>query len=221
MDGMTGVATREQIMSSINKFYNESEDTFKHIFDQTVDFFETIKKKWCSPNAVDFSKEYGSKMIDTIHSAQDIICEICKKVEDAYNAYAPINGTDTLTMNLFPHYGLYYCEFLPANEDGVVGMEKTTVRNALESYKRAMLVEGNNYGPGYLNRLSQNSVEYLFMDSSNEQITAYREMFNKANQSIKDMFSDIVSQIEANIGIEVDKLMKSQREAVEALRHQW
>lgn len=190
----------------MSNFYEEGEDIVFEIQNDICNFFYNLSTAWCSPNAVEFYKEYAL----SLHRACiDISTAFWNTLVAAYRSKFDIDiGTNS--------YDSYYnngdwpeITELKNSYEGIVGMNKYAVKMIRDEFEKN--IKNSMVKPDAI------PCDIFFFDENNEMASAYANEINKIKSKFTDIFNELVSSINAYIENENQTLELAKQQATDAL----
>ena len=200
LDGFTGF-NPELLQHSIEDFYDAGMILYHSLNNIEGNFYDVLKESWFSPKAVDFSKHFYD-LNRAIYNLQCSYSRVAYKVIEAYNVHASANNLPTLSNQYeFLEYQPEGAEFgvrelLSQSADGLIGMNKSKVVQARDTFVQEM-----NKG------IQEIFVTYqvsAFYDPSAVQNQAYLEMIQNTKDKLVTVFNDLLTDINKSIDEEVE-----------------
>lgn len=206
----TGTHT-QRVKQSIEELYNKGvEHIMKSMGKVSIDYFSTIRYLWCSENAVAFYNKYADPLVEAINNGVTDIITICKKVEDAHNIYANVNGSQLVSVETHPYRLLGLPNFYD-NLNGVKGMNVNEVKYQTNMFKLFM--------NSLLSQLDDLPITIDIFDPNKDQLLTYRNMLNTVIERIRTQFDNIVTDIELAESTEADQIQLTKEYAIEVLNN--
>ena len=231
-DGMIGLSP-EQARDQLHSFGCDCTDIIGHFFrrDGFHPFRDALYEAWCSPKAQEFGKTHLTKLLmieqDITKTAHNIIA----RATNAYNKLATSNGLSPIDWS---EWGLDYSDgnltigdptlsyvfdyigkdgdgnYLRAvSPDGIVGMNKNRVKQALDNLNVAVNT--------CINELNNLPMDIAFYDPNGEMQAGFKELIKDMISEIHDVMNEIKKEINTAINEESDAIELAKNQAVEAM----
>ena len=211
--GFTGF-NPDMVRKQISNFYQyEANTTFQ--FEKTIrELFSSLKESWYSPLAVKFS-ECSDSIRTLIGDLSQGYERIIVNAVNAYNINANANGWPTMSA--------FGCEERPygtvslmidmqlseISPDGVVGMNKNAVREALDVFD-ANIKE-------CIDMVDKTPYNISIYDEEGSQVASFKAEISRLKEKIVTNLSEMKHNINLSIEKEIEVIDKAKNNATESL----
>ena len=180
MADMTGF-NPEAAKQQLEAFKEYGNTVYKKTIDAYYNFFDSLKDNWCSPKAVEFTRNYLFTLHAFSHNMITLYRQIYRSAVDAYNIIARAQGSSVMPLEDQGPFNSYTStmggEVLKeANENGIVGMNVANVQLARGVYLDEM--------KAVIQLMNDTPMDIAFYDPDGAQQAAYK---NEIQTRVTDM----------------------------------
>ncbi len=219
MDNFTGLDV-EKAKREILYFQESALNAEKTITTALEEFFTQLSKKWASPNAANFSKEYTAKFASEIQFLRTSIYHVINGAVDAGNILARANGTSFLNvlevlgqvlLSIKPGENASAPEFAKCSVElnGAVGMAVENVKIIRDNFIKKITT-----GMDELNAVPRSisffSTDGSLMNSYKTGIDTFISNFSTELEAVKNALNNLID-------VETDNIILAKEQATNTM----